>query len=594
MKTLITLFLLLITLSACNKEYFVQDPQSNIDDAGYRSTSGIQRDLLWLSSSLCLAHDQLWDTLPGGEVINPVSEIILRNARWGISDYYAISYDDLLNEAESQGIELDEIMNTIIRDVYDVTTSSNIVREILNNNYHNSVYYKFHIVIPFLDELAGVNHNSNTQSITISDTKIHTMACEKPYFSFIHQNFDDFPIDGFHADLGDLTPAEITHTLALSDQVFISVFDYISNNLYQNFLSTDYVLIDDCYLLKRNCQECPYENTNEPLEFITGGAGVGDHELQINLNQMLCYEVHTDVPGGVEEAYAVLKSLPLDCYYYGITDGAENKSAYRVELPLHSFITARDGNYLTLCDAESIFKIWGELPGYADYALASGGVYSLSLPGISADPIYFSYPFGPQIWFQNGPDLEIDYELEIDGATMCGLNDDFFDAVSNESTYHINEFYTNNIVDPLNNRYIASTDLNEILGYWTDNWVHLGFATSGYAMVTPNNFHSFEASEPTTPAIPGDLGLEIGHLSKSVVAGVPYYQIEETFVDEVTYSGGEDLIIYIHATFENGEEIDEYRYVTLDMLPFGAEVAEIHTFFRGKINEYDVKVYTRL
>jgi len=91
--------------------------------------------------------------------------------------------------------------------------------------------------------------------------------------------------------------------------------------------------------------------------------------------------------------------------------------------------------------------------------------------------------------------------------------------------------------------YIASTDFDELGGYWLDNFVHVG-------------------------------------------------QIEGNFIDNEEFEPDTEIIVQVYATFENGEEIDQYSYLTLQ--PNINPYTEVRTFFRGKIVEYSVKIFNKI
>jgi len=531
---------------SCKKELFSPIDKVFEEDLQARTTSGIRRDLTWLSTSLCLAHEQLWDTLANGKLTNPISDIIYRHISNGVGQYYAISYTKLFNEAELRGIELDEMMNDLIRDLYDISDSTNISRNILLNNSHNGKKYIFHIVVPYFDNIVNLTPDSITELIAITENKINILNDKKPYFSWIYGE-EDYPIDGFHAELDDLIEHGINSTLVHNNPVIISVFDLFPQNLY---LNSEYTVIDDCFMLNNSCRECPYINSNSPLlNDLVGGAGAMDHEILISLagggTSIPCYITTPELLGVEEETpYAVLKTMPGFNYYY-VSPGITTKYVRKVEFPLISVVQdigGFQGDYLKICQPEAYFKVYGEDLGVADYAIAAGGVYMLTTPGVTADPLYFSFPFQNEIWFTNGPDMELHYYHNYGGIGFCDEEEDLSDIVSEKFTKK-NDFYLNNIIDNESNKLIASTDFDELGGYWLDNFVHVG-------------------------------------------------QIEGNFIDNEEFEPDTEIIVQVYATFENGEEIDQYSYLTLQ--PNINPYTEVRTFFRGKIVEYSVKIFNKI
>lgn len=221
----------------------------------------------------------------------------------------------------------------------------------------------------------------------------------------------------------------------------------------------------------------------------------------------------------------------------------------------------------------------------------------LTIPGSVSDPVFFAFPFGQEFWFSNGPDMEIHNYLNWDGSSYC----DPFEEINNVTKEYFsskNEFYANNIVDPLNNRYIASTNQDELESYWLDNYVHIGISTSGSAIVLEQNHHVFEATiDPTIPEILSDLGELIVELTTNTSALLPdgtpttSFEIENTSFDMITLPENTECILHVVAEFENGEEIKEYRYITLfdNTLLY----SDFRSFFRGKIINCNASLYEK-
>jgi len=576
---------ILLINSSCTKEIINLQTHENIF---YRSTESIQVDLEILTYSLALSMSKFSDTLPNGITYNPVLALAIQQASKGAEGYYAISYTKLLDLSEQISIELDNYMDTLICDSLGIPFFNGITRNILENNFHNDKYYTFHLVLPFLDQLANVLINPNNEGISLTNQKIIQLSRKTPYYGFIYENYTEYPIPGLHVELDDLIESPIIHTLCYNNPVFISVFDYLPSNFYT---ISDYTIIGDCVMLENVCSECPSVNSNEELPNIEGVGPAMDHEILIDFmntaNSITCFSTSPSVGAIPEETiYAVVKSFPEFNYYY-VSAGITKRSVKKVEMPLYSFESDSYGNYLKICQTPAMFKVVGEAEGGASYSIAPGGIYSLSIPGATYDPVYFSFPFGQEIWYSNGPDMQINYSLDW----TTGFCDDYFDITGVKTTTK-NEFYTHNILNPYSNENIVTTDFESLAEYWLDCNVSIGITTAGSQMALTDNFIEFYATTPTTPDVPTDLGTLIGELKTNVVGADTWYEIKSNFIDDEEINPGTQVILYVYATFENGEEIDAYQYLTLaaNLNPY----TELRSYFRGKILNYNVKIYSVL
>lgn len=565
------------------------------DETGWRSTQGIERDLEYLTYGLAMAHHELYDTLAGGQLYNPVSNIMFRKATMGVTDYYAVTYTSILNEAEALGIELDSMMNDYIRAEFNIPDTSNLVRLILANNYHNGTNYSFHIVFPYLDNYVNLTPDSITELIPMTEAKFAMLNSKRPVWTWSYTD-KSYPLDGYGVtglgsweELGDVIPSGLPRPVAVSS------FMPLELPLYFDALSEE-DFIFDCTTFPPACKECPLENTNEPLESIGGGPGLGFDEIEFVLGDLFegCFEtqsIYTELNNNTY--YAKVVALPGYQYYY-VGPSEPNKSALILNNPLYSNYSNDYGWVLTFCNSNPIMKVIGEGfgTGGGEYWIGRGGVYELIIPGVSNDPVYFSFPFAELFWYFEGPDMRIFAELE---KTPFNCYLDVIKAAKNYST-QANNFYSNNIIDPLNTRYIITTDKSEIEAFWKDNWFYLGLSNS--STILPLNSHAFEAiASPDSPIIPSDLGDEIvrletgtGALPPSIEGGylTEKFEIVKEFTDGITYSSGTQFYLYLAADYENGESIEEYRLLTFEDTE---DAAEIRAFFRGQIETYTAILY---
>ncbi|MFN0276243.1 MAG: hypothetical protein ACKVPJ_10880 [Chitinophagales bacterium] len=592
------LFCGISVLFSCKKEF--DETTSGGGGGSLRTESSISPDLEKLTKALALAHNDYYDTLSNGKLYNPVSNIIYRNSAKGVSRYYSISYEKLLDEAEVIGIPLDDLMNEKIRNLYSISDTSNIVRNIIADNMYNGQQHTFHLFVPFLDSVANVQPNPDSELLTISENKFANLNSKIPLFAYNYLSPDDYPLQGYKVINGSLQTANISSSIVINKPVFFSAFLLPFYTIYSLAggigSSSFYVYINDCSVTERQCQECPYVNTNVPLSNSAGGGGF-DYELGINLTGDECY-ITTGSGDGI--SYAVVKAMPGFNYY--LDNGCiPRRSIYKVDYPLYSINNpvpgGAFGNYLTLCQSINQFKTFGEGLGGAEYAIAPGGLYTLSAPGATGNPIYFAFPFGFKFWYSNGPDMDINYDMSYTGD-FCTFFPELANITSGEFTNR-NDFYANNTVDPLSNKYIASTDYTTISTYWLQDKLVAGFATSGGQMVQPENMWQFNAAlGVVTPDPPADLGVQVGELVKwTGIAGCysgsyTWYDIANKLFTGYEYDTGDELILHVYATFESGKKIDEYRYVTIGDIATTA--SEVRSFFTGKILEYYVKVYEKL
>ncbi len=404
------LFLFILLASSC--KILPEVVSFPTEDVNFRTTQGIERDLEYLTYSLAMAHHDLYDTLTSGILYNPISNIMFRKASKGVTEYYSVTFDYILNKAESIGIELDTMMNAYIREAYNITDTANLVREILANNSNNNTNYSFHIVFPYLDNLVGLNPDSVTELITMTETKFTMLNSKRPVWTWSYLK-KAYPLEGYSVtgigswvELGDVSPIGLPKPMAVIGLTPIYTDLYISDD--------DKII--DCVVEESFCKECPYISTSEPLEYAGGASGSGHSEITIILHDPFESESRNDCfikSSPIFEfneygPYAILRSLE-EFQYYISSSGTEYKTLTIIDDPIFSSYSNKWGKYLTICQQETTFKVIGESGG--DYSIARGGVYMLSIPSVTNEPIYFSYPFAPAFWYSDGPDYKFRYLL---------------------------------------------------------------------------------------------------------------------------------------------------------------------------------------
>ncbi|MEZ5051558.1 MAG: hypothetical protein R2767_04275 [Chitinophagales bacterium] len=599
----VALLSLIVSISSC--KILPENLPLEAETVSQRSTQGIERDLEYLTYGLAMAHHELYDTLAGGQLYNPISNIMFRKASRGVTDYYAVTYKHILNEAELLGIELDSMMNAHIRAEYNITDTSNLVRLILANNYHNGTNYSFHIVFPYLDNLTGLTPDSITELIPMTETKFAMLNSKRPIWTWSYED-KTYPLDGFGVsgigsweELGDVIPS------GLPKPVAVSAFTPLDIDLYFDVLTDEEVIID-CNVIEIYCQECPYVNTDAPVSDVSG-AFAGDDEIYIVLleggSKGGCYLLDeaesTSDAWNAEGTYAIIRSLPQFDYYYA-TPGAVNRDLLKMNNTLHSGVSNRWGKYLTLCNPEPTFKVVGEGFDAEDfkYHLARGGIYELKLPGITNDPIYFSFPFAQYFWYITGPDMRIHYTLNWDGTSFCSSPDIL--GVSHNQYTSLNLFLDNNLLDPGNNRYIATTDYFEITEFWEDCWIYVGVSPDNY--LNEEHVVAFEATtDPPIPITPANLGDELGSLitKESVLpsdvdggGSTTAFEISRYLSELAEIEYGQHYIVYVQAAFENGEIVHQYIELIYGDTEHPANT--VKTFFRGNLVDMEIRVYETL
>jgi hypothetical protein len=325
------------------------------------------------------------------------------------------------------------------------------------------------------------------------------------------------------------------------------------------------------------------------------GLGFDEVELVLgDVGESGCYNTISDFSElNANGYYAKIVALPDYDYYY-IGPEEPDKTAFKLINPLYSNYSGDYGSVLTLCSSDPTFKVVGEsfATGDGDYWLGRGGVYMITLPGVTNDPLYFSFPFGAQFWYHDGPDMRIFYEAELE-YLLC--YDEIYSATKEYYTQS-NNFYNHNILDPFNTRYIVSTDKDEIESYWKDNWFYIGLSNS--ATILGENGHSFEGTFISDePIVPADLGEEIvrletgtGFTPATIEGGylTDKFEIVKEFPGGSTFVSGTQFYIYVNVFFENGENVDSYRLITYSDIE---NAAEIRVFFRGKMNNYTAILY---
>ncbi len=167
---------------------------------------------------------------------------------------------------------------------------------------------------------------------------------------------------------------------------------------------------------------------------------------------------------------------------------------------------------------------------------------------------------------------------------------------SQEKKDFIYNTFDGNIFDPGNTRYLLSTDKDEILNYWKDNYIYVAFSgPGGSSEINTSNMISAEANILVEePSIPNNLGDLVGSLT--TIDPVDYmglttkkFEILNKFDGGVIYYPDDELIIHIDAEYLNGELVNDYY--TLTLTDESSSYKFIRLFFRGNLKNINVDIY---
>lgn len=373
----------------------------------------------------------------------------------------------------------------------------------------------------------------------------------------------------------------------------------------------DHCLVDGdmCHqVIEGNCvvrhvrgRACPSVPPGNVPNLSPGPGGLFNYELELNVGIGTpstsddAYDIDSDMGGWFGSCptcrYARLTALDADFYFYSRTTSGGTIFAERLIPPALGPIQGDDGtgtmvyngNVKLICDATTAYTVLAETNTGLDGMVGSGGVYKLERPMTNLAPLYFAIPFSKFLWFDGGNDLRIKMDHTL-SASGCPPNPLFINHLNENYYTDYCEFCSAPMSQPSPNstRYIVTTNASDIINYWKDNTVTVGFTTSTPVQAS-NQWHFYATTGgPATPLPHCSL---IGELVKSPVSAK--YEILKPMISPIP-SGG-SAVLHTYATFTNGERVDDWRVVTL-----ATAISSYYTLvgaFTGKIVDYHVEVF---
>ena len=349
----------------------------------------------------------------------------------------------------------------------------------------------------------------------------------------------------------------------------------------------DIVLCPTSTLSGTICESPPDGNLATTLQ---PGGPTMHHEIEIDItsfdwnNTPLAYDPLYESG----DYYATLRAMPSDVNFY---ERIYPNLIQKVNQPLchgNSSGNFECGQSLTICDANTItYSIdeWRSRARNDIHGLAQSGIYKIERGDLP--PVYFAFPITQYMWFSDGPDMTVLMQTKLNDELFCDgnlVNLDIF-KFGAESC----EFCSHNIwghgLDKL-----VSTQYNDLKNYWGDNVVTVGFGQNhSSTMIDIDNTHSFHASVAVTDQQPPSGNL-IAHLQ---YVGDDKYEIYEQFNNNTTLQPGDEVVVRVEATFDNGELLEHQKTITLsDHRP---EYGNVRVEIRGMItDQYNVYVYTNV
>jgi len=530
-----------------------------------------------------------------GSYLDEINEIIIKEASKGKDGYFFINIDKLQYLCDSFDIPFDSIMNSNLASL--TNNPSLTLSSLLNTNYGLHTPAKFHIVVPYLDEILNVSPQSNGQ-ILFSSSDINAIKNNIPLVGYNILN-DQYPIRGFsNVSNGTLNSEyDITKPLASSEYANIFAYTTVSECIIDGTFCLDHINL--CHGQFSECDNC---NTY-PMDFASGdicpepSSTITTYEIILTFNNTAFLNSNCNELEGFYKL-ATLHSYPDVFRYYDRTYWGSEDPGYRTvkktATPLHAratipilndlgYTSGIQGKSLTLCDPIIKMNTTDE-PG-AHYGIAFGGVYMLE--NSMNPPVYFYIPVKGKLYFYDGPDMIINYHSYDDGAICTNGKHSVAPCIKLAlcnfcGTMPLSFGYGND-------NYFCTFDPSIISSYWNANTLDLCIAHPSFQCRPANTFqlHTSDNNSIADSSY-GDL------LCSATVTTDGKFQIQATFTD--WKNSGDNIIIDVYMQFDDGAVIDHAFVHTLPLSDLGTvlQYRELNLELHGKVSHYNINIYESL
>jgi hypothetical protein len=471
-------------------------------------------------------------------------------------------------------------MNSEIASYYGIGNGDHVGR-ILNTLWVNSRLTPAFVEVPYYDYFKG------TSSIN-----------DNPKMTYSHME-DDFPIRCINCSGTTISETEAAANLLWTIVAYpgprLKKYDYVIYNCVGS-LSPD---------MDERCEVCPAVTS---VDGLIQGSGNPLYNLEIDIelgftnppNSEVCIDI-TSINVSTSQAYGMLSKVAGLTYWDRLGNSQDYREIKKATKPIvdrehYGQVASNPNNHkrgdvLSICSLNSHFNSTDENTG-PRYALSMGGVFKLERPGTNQQPVYFAFPYAKGLWFSQGPDMRVYYgtvyDINVDYCTSGSLKITQDNKTKGcEFCIHYNSFANGGVITQSNvTDYIASTDYNTILGYWSANAITVGILPGSSHQADPDNVLYFTPNTGT--CTPPSSGL-IETLVVTQVGTESHYEVLKPFdyanyPNNQTYPPGTNLRLHVRARFANGDVIDQCQDLTLDANSSNYSI--ITAEIRGNINDY--------
>lgn len=547
----------------------------------FDDTTRIRTSLAYLSVGLLKACD----------VENEILPLIYSNAALGVDHYFWVSYERLIEVCGENQIDLADLMNSAIIRQFELDESVDYVNTILKNNFLRKTNFTYHILIPYLDSILGLPLN-DLQFLKIDRGDLQVLSNKMPIMAFTLGE-KDYPIIGFY-NRNEINDTVVTKAIAKSSPVIISCGPIP----YEELIDGDnWLVYISCAASTPLCDAClPSAEPEEIWQYAGSSGGLFNYEVEIKLTDAFdpwgtfgCYAdmiPDPDVPNQAVSRYARLSKITAIDYFEGGAFGL-----VRVQHPIiKPGINPQRYDEVTLCEeVNRICDAVGFNQVCEDYFALDFGIYKLER--LNLQPFYFVYTYAEGFWYPSyGQDVRIIYGNQAPYGEVVICTEDKEIIVENYLEAGCLMCYSNQFDYP--RKYIGSSDLDFLLGYWNDEVFTVAITPSGSWNVFDCNYWEFDAdNDPSfnvdcsniVTGVPGTLGSQILQISSTP----SYFPLRDNHPN--VYLPTDKIAIHVEADYVGANDIDQWATIELDTTSL--DYSRVAMYFRGRINDYTVTFY---
>lgn len=528
----------------------------------------------------------------GQSALELYNNILHSKAVRGVYGYYFMPMSDLVREMDKRGVSLPKLV---------AKHSLSDLRGVVSETSTYKIY------VPYLDEHYGVIEMESGSLPPISTQDLKKFDNELPMVSF-DTDGGSYPIYGGKYDKYTNSYSEVKIKKAMAQYQLLNLIAIaiVDECLIDGPTCSD--VISPCIasgMMKSDCDDdTPILIDENPSSDAFSNCWVnatGHHEIGLNLWKNFTggdhqyYEQIVNEWGQSQSAFARLEALK-NYQYYEISEGALGSA--RVISLLDDAITydeSESGRIINLCDCENLLTQPGSDQSTSTNKpiwVGHGGVYKLTQIGMP--PLYFSFPFGKGLWFEDGPDMNFAYIFDLaSGYEDCTT----FGTVGQKDVDPVLWLMKIPMLEHLDlvgeeASVLFSHDLSEIAGYWEKNAITVYLLEADGQMVTEGNVFEVTTDDgPFNTLPPPSIGIQVGSLEK---VGNGQFEVSDQMTGNLVE--GQDVIVHITAQFEGEPLINHYIETQVQSNGGGDLMQQLRATIRGdkRLVEYSVKIHRYL